>query len=566
MATIRKSVSRGHVYWQIVESRRVNGKPRPIVLMHLGTAETLLKRLQESPERPVKAKSISFGAEAALWNIAEELDVVGTIDRHVPKRDQGLSCGQYILLATVNRCVRATSKASLYDWYKKTVLSRLLPTSKKSLSSQRFWDHMSYFDEEKITAIEEEFAGRLVHDFGIDLKTLLFDATNFDTFIDTQTLSEIARRGRAKSKRSDLRVIGLALLVSTDFNVPLFSHIYPGNQNDSTMFGTVTEALAERYRRLASDCDEITLVFDGGNTSKENMKKIDRTEYHFITSLTVTHHEDLLAVPNSRFETFDEEQLEGTSAYRTTKEVWGKERTVVVTLSQNLLNGQIAGIEHSLRKKRAELRTLRAKVRRSQQPGARGKGYTAGSLKKRLEKITKKQYISEILKTEIVQSVDRLDFTFRMDHRAYHRLKCTRLGKRILCTDNSDWTTREIILGSRAQFHVENAFKQMKDPYWVKFCPSFHWTNQKLRVHVFYCVLALTLSSLLQRKAAHAGIDLSIPRLFEELTEMREIINLYAPASSSGQGRYRAEYHLEDPSPLQKKLLNVFDLQSLSRA
>ena len=43
----------------------------------------------------------------------------------------------------------------------------------------------------------------------------------------------------------------------------------------------------------------------------------------------------------------------------------------------------------------------------------------------------------------------------------------------------------------------------MKNPHWVSFSPAFHWTDQKLRVHVFYCVLALLLSSLLQRKAAH---------------------------------------------------------------
>ena len=42
MVTIQKKVSRGHVYWQIVELRRVGGKPRPIVLEHLGSAEKLL--------------------------------------------------------------------------------------------------------------------------------------------------------------------------------------------------------------------------------------------------------------------------------------------------------------------------------------------------------------------------------------------------------------------------------------------------------------------------------------------------------------------------------------------
>jgi len=563
MATIQKKVSRGHTYWQIVESRRINGKPRPIVLMHLGTAEGLLKRLQGGG-KPLKTKIIQFGALAALWNIAQELDIVGTIDRHIGKRDQGLSCGQYILLAALNRAVAASSKSSLYEWYRKTVLYRLIPTSKRSLASQRFWDHMNYLDESTIAKIEEELTGRLIEQFNVDLHTLLFDATNFDTFIDTQTQADLPQRGHAKSKRKDLRIIGLALLVSTDFHVPLLSHLYPGNQNDAAMFGNVTENLVARYRQFAKQCRHVTLVFDGGNTSKDNIKDIDNSEYHFVTSLTVTHHKELLEIPLRRFQTFSEPRLEGTTAYRTKKHIWGENRTVVVTRSQRLLSGQIAGIKAALRKKRSALQQLHRKLRRSQQPNARGKGYTKDSVQKHLDSIISGQYISEILHAEILETNGYLDFRFWTDFNAFDKLKRIRLGKRILCTDNHDWTTEEIILASRAQYHVENAFKQMKDPHWVSFSPVFHWTDQKLRVHAFYCILALMLSSLLQRNAAHAGIQLTIPALYEQLWEVKEIVTLHPPESKSGRGRLRAEYLLSERSPIQDKLCKIFDIYKMA--
>ncbi len=523
-----------------------------------------MRRLQESPGKPLKAKVLEFGALAALWNIAQELDIAGTIDRHVQKRAQGHSCGNYILLAALNRCVAATSKSCLYDWYRKTVLYRIVPTSKRSLAPQRFWDHMSYLDEKTISAIEEELTGRLIKDFKIDLRTLLFDATNFDTFIDTHTKCGLPQRGHAKSKRKDLRILGLALLVSMDFHVPLLSYVYPGNQNDPTMFAGVSESLITRYRQFAKECEQITLVFDGGNTSKNNMEEIDESAYHFITSLTVTHHKDLLGVPFRQFQSFSEPRLKGTIAYRTKKEIWGKERTVVVTRSERLLSGQISGITLALQKKRAALRQLGTKLYRSQQPGARGKGYTRESLQKLLSSITSGQYIADILKTRIMESKDHLEFIFWTDSEAYRNLKRTRLGKRILCTDNHDWSTEEIILGSRAQSHVEDAFKQMKDPHWVSFSPAFHWTDQKLRVHAFYCVLALTLSSLLQRKAAQAGIKLTIPALFEELTGIKEVINLYQSQSTQTRGRLRAEHVLSERSPLQEKLCNVFDIYKLA--
>ncbi len=565
MATIQKKVSRGHTYWQIVESRRIDGKPRPIVLMHLGTAEGLLRRLQEGGKKPIKAQIFHFGALAALWNMAGELKVIDTIDRWVGKRDQGLSCGQYMLLAAINRAVAASSKASFYQWYRKTVLYRLIPTSKSSLSSQRFWDHMSYLDEDTISKIEEELTSSLVEHFKIDLRTLLFDATNFDTFIDTQNTSLLPQRGHAKSKRGDLRIIGLALLVSIDFHVPLLSHLYPGNQNDAAMFSNVTESLVSRYRQFAQQCDHITIVFDGGNTSKDNIEQIDKSQYHYVTSLTITHHKDLLEVPLSRFEAFSEPRLEGTTAYRTTKEIWGKTRTVVVTRSQKLLCGQLAGIKAALKKKRSALYQLRRKLHRSQQPKARGKGYTKESLQKHLKSITSGQYVSEILHAEITDTDGHLDFIFSTDFNAFEKLKRTRLGKRILCTDNDDWSTEQIILASRAQYIVEDAFKQMKNPHWVSFSPAFHWTDQKLRVHAFYCVLALMLSALLQRKAAKANIRLSIPALYEQLSDIEEIINLYPPESKSKRGRLRAEYILSERTPLQDKLCQVFDVYKLAR-
>jgi len=564
MATIQKKVSRGHTYWQIVESRRIGGKPRPVVLMHLGTAETLLRRLEEEPTRAIKARVFQFGALAALWQIAEELDVVATIDRHIPKRDQGLSCGQYMLLAALNRCVGATSKASFYGWYRKTVLHRLLPTSKGLLASQRFWDHMGYLDAPTLARIEESFTQRLIEHFKVDLRTLLFDATNFDTFIDTQTKSEIAKRGHAKSKRTDLRILGLALLVSTDFHVPLLSHLYPGNQNDAAMFASVTESLVSRYRQFTKECDQITLVFDGGNTSQDNIREIDQSAYRFITSMTLTHHQDLLQVSLRRFLSFSDPRLRGTRAYRTTKEVWGQSRTVVVTRSQKLLKGQIAGIKTALRKKRAELQELHRKLLRSQQSKAKGKGYTRDSLQKRLTAILSGQYIAEILKSEILEADGHLDFSFWLDSRAFENLKRIRLGKRILCTDNHTWTTEEIILGSRAQSCVEQAFKQMKDPHWVSFSPAFHWTDQKLRVHAFYCILALMLSSLLQRKADQGGIRLSIPTLYQQLSSITEIVNLHAPGTVPSRGRPRAQYVLAERTPLQDKLCRILNVYPLT--
>ena len=159
-------------------------------------------------------------------------------------------------------------------------------------------------------------------------------------------------------------------------------------------FASLTETLIRRCKQLAQDCEDVTLVFDGGNTSRANIEALQASPYHFVTSLTVTQHEDLLAVPASKFHSFADPRLAGVTAYRSAKVIWGERRTVVVTNSRRLLDGQLAGINHALRKKRAALRALRRKLARSQLPGAKGKGYSRASLQKHFDTITSGQYVS----------------------------------------------------------------------------------------------------------------------------------------------------------------------------
>ncbi|HUZ50914.1 MAG TPA: hypothetical protein VMU94_00070, partial [Streptosporangiaceae bacterium] len=45
-----------------------------------------------------------------------------------------------------------------------------------------------------------------------------------------------AQRGKAKQKRTDLRLAGLGLVVTRDGGIPLTWHAYPGDRPDVTQF------------------------------------------------------------------------------------------------------------------------------------------------------------------------------------------------------------------------------------------------------------------------------------------------------------------------------------------
>ena len=322
--SLHKKTIRGHPYWYARECQRVDGKPKIVWQKYLGRAEDIAAAMG-APSEVAQPKEIvlsDFAGPAALYDLTAKLDLIATIDRHAGKRAQGVSVGTYIALAAINRCLAPSSKAAMAEWYQRTILRRLLPIPNNLLSSQRFWDHMSYLDADKISAIEQDLARTLIERFQIDLSCLLYDTTNFFTFIDSfNDAPTLAQRGKSKEKRMDLRIVGLALLVTKDFHIPLFHHLYAGNIHDSTEFASVTETLVARYRLFSQSVDGITLVYDKGNNSQQTQARLDASPYHFVGSLSPVQHPDLLRIPRSRFHPLKGEDLDGVLDWRSRKHV-----------------------------------------------------------------------------------------------------------------------------------------------------------------------------------------------------------------------------------------------------
>ena len=137
MASLITKKKRGREYLYWVRSARVDGKPRIVEQVYLGPKDRVLAEIKQGyssgnlpgpcPLREIHNRE--FGASALLWQVAENLNLVEIIDRHVPpppdRRRTHLSVGHYLLLATINRAVQASSKRALYeDWYRHSVVSR----------------------------------------------------------------------------------------------------------------------------------------------------------------------------------------------------------------------------------------------------------------------------------------------------------------------------------------------------------------------------------------------------------------------------------------------------------
>jgi hypothetical protein len=447
-------------YYYLVESARVQGKPRIVSQQYLGSADEVIAKLSETPAgQPVRSRHKRFGDLAAVWSMLVRLDVAGIVDEVVPRyANAAATVGTYLALACANRVVDPCSKRGFADWWETTAGGRWVKLDRAAVDHRRFWDAMDRLGEAELREIETRLGGRMVTEFGLDLTGLALDMTNFATFIDTgNAKAPIAQRGKAKQKRTDLRLVGLALVVTRDGGVPVISHAYPGDRPDVTQFPAVIDELVARYRDL----------------------------------------------------------------------------------------------DQTLAKARRRLAELQARLAR----GATRRDRAA--VQAEIATICKPRWVADIITVTLTgERPAELRLSWRSDTGARKRLEQRLFGKRILFT-NRDWPVPEVVAAYRSQSDAEFGFRQLKDPHVVSFSPMHHWTDTKIRVHIFYCVLALTVAHLMRRHAAQAGLHLSVRELLDHLAGIEETVLLY---HDGGKGRPRVQRILTDTTPTQQRLADLFTI------
>ncbi len=557
MAFIVGKKQDGKTYYYLAESARVGGKPRIVSQRYLGSAEEIAARLSETgPGEPDRTRHLAFGDLAAVWGMLERLRVAEIVDEVVGGRraDARASVGTYIALAVANRLVDPCSKLAFAKWWAKTAGDRWVRLPAAALDHRRFWDAMDAISEDQLQEIERRILTRMVEEFAVDLSGLVLDMTNFATYIDSgNDRAPIAQRGHAKQKRTDLRLVGLGLVVSTDGGVPLVSHAYPGNRPDVTQFPEMVNEFVARFGALAADAGQLTLVYDAGQDSQSNQELIENSPLHFVGSLPPSDHPELLAIPKRRYKMVDKQHFPGLSAFETTKVVFGHQRRLVVTHSQNLHTKQARGFDQTLAKAHRQLDELAARLGRGKTRKPRQ------GVETEIAAILKPRWVSRIISTTLTgETPTELRLTWQTNQTARTTLQTELFGKRILFTDRDEWATAAVVAGYRSQSEVEADFRQMKDPDIVSFSPMFHWTDQKIRVHSFTCVIALTIARLMRREAQHAGINMSVTELLTTLHGIQETVLLY----QGERGRPRARRMLTEINPTQQHLYNLFNLNT----
>jgi len=555
MASIVGKKRGNQTYYYLVTSARVDGKPRIVEQQYLGTSEEVLARLSAGDQAgmPERVQHKGFGDLAAVWTMLDRLGVAAAIDEAVGARrsDAAASVGTYLALAIANRVVAPCSKLAFADWWATTAGPRFTKISPAACNHRNFWDAMDYLDQAALVSAERAIAARMVSQFDLDLSALALDMTNFATFIDsTNQRAPIAQRGHAKQKRHDLRLVGLGLVVTRDGGIPVASHAYAGNRPDVTQFATIVDELASRYATLA-DPGALSVVFDAGQNCEANFTHLDASRLGWVGSLPPSEHPDLLAVTARRYRIVDADRFGALTAFQTRTRALGADRRVILTHSPTLHAAQTVGFDQTLAKATRALDDLAATL-------ARGKTRRGpDAVQTAIEAITRPRWVRRVLTTDLTGTTPAdLRLTWRIDPAARRALEKEIFGKRILVTSHQDWTIPDVVAAYRSQSEVESGFRQLKDPQVVSFSPMFHWTDSKIRVHIFCCVLALATAHLMRREADRAGLHISVRVLLDTLAGIGESVLLYP----GDRGRPRARRMLTDLDPTQQRLYDLFDL------
>jgi len=564
MAHFHIKMKKGRPYLYVREIQRINGKPTVVSQIYIGSPEKVAtfatgggKSNGDSPGSDVALKVEEFGALWLANMVDQEVDLAGLVDSVIPRdgREKGPSVGEYFLYAVLNKMVESVSKNRLADWYERTAIQQVRPVEVDALTAQRYWEKWERVSEQDLERIAQRFFERIWAQVKPKADCLLFDTTNYFTFMASQTDSDLCQRGKNKEGRHHLRQIGLGLLVARDSRIPLYYRAYPGNIHDSKLFQGVLQEMFGVVGKLGRTEGQLTLVIDKGMNSEDNFAIIDeQAQVHFVTTYSGYFAEELSLAPLSRFAPLgieknrrlkdcghEEDQL---LAFRTTGEYWGKERAVIVTHNPATARKQGYILDEKLEKLRLKLLNMRGQVK-AMAPQWRDPTV----IRERYAKACEVLHLPQDLFTlEFSGTSSSLNMSFRKDAYREQKRRAT-FGRNIIISDHINWSTDEIVQASLDRWQVEDTFRLTKDDDLVAVQPVRHWTDPKIRCQLFTCVVASTYLRLLEWRLKNAGIDCTAVDVMDDMHHLHSVLSLKKGREISRQ--------LERPSKTQSDILSA---------
>ncbi len=556
-----------YLYW--VRSARVNGQSRIAEQIYLGPRERAMEQIRaqftSSPTTDQcpqlhTVQTREFGASSLFYSLAWELGLVELINAHVPPAPPGrrtsLSVGHYLVLAAINRAIWPKSKRAFAEWYRGTVLARLVPAPSAELSSRRFWDHMDLFEADHLALIQKELWDRISQRFPLGERFLVYDTTNYYTFIHTfNSRPSLPRRGRNKQKRHDLRQIALALVVDEERGLPLYDRCYEGNTTDVVALGP---SLVEMVRQFLPHQAPVrlTLVLDKGNVSLANFQALTEARFSFIAAIPAGWVRRLYQVSLKAYHPLALADGRRIKVYcRPKRKLGGTEGKLLVSFSPNFYRKQVRTLDLLQRKAEQQLLQLQAAIREATE---RNRPRTEKAVKGEIARLVRHDRLKDFfVPTLQLRQGAVVDLSWQWERRKKREIKHRDFGKTVLFTDRQELAAQRIVEAYRHQARVEEMFRISKSRRPGLWWPAYHWTDSKLYVHALYCFLALLMIRMVLLRLQDSTLSIGVDLLMERLQGIEEALVVYTNGA--------AQRVITARSPEQEDLFISLGLETLAQ-
>ena len=529
---------KGHKYLYLIENKRIDGKVKQVRQICVGTPQKVYDLIHNN--RKLQIASFAFGKPAALLKAAEEVGLIQSINKRINKKNiEGLTQAQYFITIIIGRAEHRHSKNKLKEFFKESVL-KFYWSPKYKLNSQNFLNNMKKLDEDTIRKIETDVAIKLI-ELGHKPTRLIFDTTNYYTHI--QNGEELPRKSNSKEKRYDKNLIGLGMTVSDD-NLPFNSFTYPANQHDTKVFSNIIDEICSRLKDIKIPTKDVTMVIDRGMLSEDNVKDV-LDDMHIIGSLPFSMVKDLFSIPVSDYEEEWKNRSDNViKAHRTSGKHYETDLTLVIKYNEKTARKQKREWETNKNKIFDKIEEIKKSLNRK----GRGRKITAKGLTNRIVDSIQKQYRG-LFDYCAIEKDGKLDLKFELleDEEKIYR---SSMGKTVIFTDEKTTPTKEIVEIYSSRNKIEEDYKWLKNKLLIPLKPMYVRKDNKIRAHVFLCVMGLLLYNYLLLKINKS--DLSVPYLSEILDKIRiELVS---------DDLKRAEFVVEELNRESAEIFNRLDL------
>lgn len=553
---LSKRYRRGHYYYLVVKTYREDGKVKQKPLLYLGRLDNLTPTMKRKLERKLRRlkdpkpleqfreelekqgygkalfsvgqinvnQVLDFGDVLAQWIIAQELGIPEIIDEHATKGGGSLGVGELATIMAINRNSEPCSRLKLPRWYSRTSLPLITGINPEELKENTLLRTLNYLQEERTRRIQKDVYERIKKTYGVKPGKVYYDVTS--TYFEG-TRCPLARHGHSRDRRPDKLQIVLGIAV--DQQGILITHsVFPGNTADISTIEEMSRRLKEEF-----GIEDMLLIVDQGMISEKKIAFLDEKRYDYLLSLGLKKGV-IDKARDGEWEVIDEK----TKALVLEFEENGRAKRYIVGCNSEMAEDDKAYRKSRIQRVAEKLDGIKATVKKGKLKKKTKIAERAGKALKGVKRYFSVEYgeghFDYRIKGDVVKKEGLYD--------GYYVLSTTR-----------EMEVKEAITAYREKDKVEKAIRCIKS--FIDIRPSYVWKESHVIGHVFVCMLAYQLRSVMNHVLKSSDADMSIEEALEYLQSIKVVEIRFAG------DRAEVVRKVTDLDEGQAMLVEVFDLK-----